>query len=1053
MRTYNVWLGPVYNIPRSQADTEAPEDPAIDAEANGEFFGRNLVIKGTSRLIPHGRQMTVTTTAGNKTLTAVSLGAGTDSVSANHAFLCPGFPAGTTVASYNAGAAQITLNSSANCTTSATGVAASSRYPITVFPSCASGASGVVEFIKLQAQPEGPVVLIVDWCCPARALLRVGTTTIWGIRVRNSGGIKATGIGLSFANLSTGLAASAANTVFEDIPPDEDRTFFFEVTSTAYGSFLSLDVTVTCDQGDSVTAIAARGWYYGAKPAGLTAGVVPPPGTLPTKPADCPLIGVWLFPPWRGRGAAIGHTFERRPELGYASYERQEFWKWHIKWLAEHGVDYLLVEWIERIRKTGFNKDINKNYARDCVDNGLLPALEAVGFVGKIKFEINYVCQNDDVALPRNQLNSDIEIYTGNGPPGTVAGSQDNDYYLDTTVAAGVGQRLYGPKAGGSWNTAYYVTTPPGTTRAKCFAACNFLEMFRRQVPYFTHPAYLYTPGPTPKARYSFFNANTGFYVQITAPLGDDDYAGNKTDDNDLFVQTLLARANRLAIVGGVTNGMSWGAGQTAGGKSTDGLPGATPQDRANGNSDFWSGLGFDRCSYYGLLGVNRVANVEDAAKTQAAMDTAWDDQENIAHGIRPQLYICGGFDHHRWQQAKRMTSWTIVGWDYDRLKDHMNAAKAFFVAKGIPNAQREILCTALDEYGEGSIFAPVAQNGFKFLQAIREVWYPDATAPTIIGPADVYATPAAFRAALPQDAVNLFRWVATPTAYPDEDVNTNTKEGVQVPGGSYPAVHPARNVSSWVVSSATNRVEPTPAVGVIPMSRGVNATGAILTGARMAELGVNIYRRNFPVLWTRNRDGSGRKTAYNTPVVGKTGNFGDALPGITAWVDSLDPSVTVVWDPHHCPGFPTEIITYDNTTTPPTEVSFNSAGGTSHADYPLSWYFGFAVGQAEYWRQLALWCIGRTDRKYGFDLQNEPNQPCQSNDGAALGRGSAAGQHGIAYPELVTAATQPTQAYLNGLHAAWVAKGGTAPTCPRSATWISRSAHGTRGAGEQASC
>lgn len=1015
MRTYNVWLGPVYNIPRPQSDTEAAQDPAIAAEAAGEFFSRNLVILGTSTLDPIKAAATVNTvafTGGNlsasKTITVTS--ATGDKIAVGHAVLCPGFPAGATVSSYNAGTGALVLNVSAGASATQTGVTATFRFPITVFPSCASGASGVVEFIKLQDQPEGPANLIVDWCCPARALLRVNTTTIWGVRVRNSGGITATGIRLSFSNLSSGMTVGAVRNIPDRIPPDEDRTIFFEVTSTAFGSFRSMDVTVTCDQGDSVTYVGARGWYYGNKPSGLTANVVPPPGTLPTKPADCPLIGVWLFPPWRGRYPAIAHSFERRPELGYASYEHPEFWKWHIKWLAEHGVDYVLVEWIERIRKTGYNADINKNYARDCLDNGLLPALEAPGFVGTMKFEINYVCQNDEVALPRNELNVDIEIFTGPGAPGTVAGSADNDYYLDTT-----NYLLYGPKAGGSWNTAYYVTVPAGTTRAKCFAACNFLEMFRRQIPYFTHPAYLYTPGATPKARYSFFNANTGFYVQITAPLGDDDYAGNKTTANDMFVRTLLERANRMAIDGGVTNGMSWGGGQTAGGKSTDGLPGATAQDRANANADFWSSLGFDRCSLYGLLGRNIPANVEDAANTQAATVVAWGDQENIAHGIRPQLSISGGFDSHRWQQRKRNTAWTIVGWDYERLKSHMEAAKTFFTDKAIPNGQREILFTAIDEYGEDRILAPCAKNGFKFLQALREVWLPGVTAPTIVGPADVYANPAAVRASLPQDNINLFRWVATPSAYPDEDVNTNTTEGIQgAPPGAYPKVELARDkIKRFFMELST--------VSILPMSRGAMLSGPAIQNNGVIGQGVigtdyvilnkwNIIRRGISVTWTAIRDESGGLTDRFTPNLNFT--------SFAAYLDALPPSVSVVIDPHACPGFPTGTV--PNASFPDV---YNFGGGTCHADYPFFHCPGYAETLAEYWRIVAEWCAARTDgRIYVFDILNEPNTPCQAN--------------GVAYPPIVTADTQPPQAIgdagagvpLNQLHAFWVSKNWEGP-------------------------
>lgn len=149
------------------------------------------------------------------------------------------------------------------------------------------------------------------------------------------------------------------------------------------------------------------------------------------------------------------------------------------------------------------------------------------------------------------------------------------------------------------------------------------------------------------------------------------------------------------------------------------------------------------------------------------------------------------------------MTAWTIVGWDYERLKSHMEAAKTFFTDKAIPNAQREILFTAIDEYGEDSILAPCAKNGFKFLQAIREVWYQDVTAPTIIGPTDVYDTVNVTSAtgiltALPQDSIDLFRWTSTVTAYPVEDGNTNTKEGVQIPLGSYPAIEPARSIGCW---------------------------------------------------------------------------------------------------------------------------------------------------------------------------------------------------------------------------------------------------------------
>ncbi|MCX7016609.1 MAG: glycoside hydrolase family 99-like domain-containing protein [Candidatus Sumerlaeota bacterium] len=210
-----------------------------------------------------------------------------------------------------------------------------------IIPTYEPGAQGVVQSVAFRAAPEGPPLLVVEYCGPADGLYRVGRRGPIAIRVRNAGGSPAKGIRVGWQS-DPGLKVEAKSLrgAPEAIPPDQVATLYADVTPQSAGH-LSFTARLGCEGGEPVEA---TGRIRVDPTVNLPQGEIPPPKPLKT-PYD---IGVYYFPGW---GESIHHWVtippfaERRPLLGFHDEASPIVADWTIKWAVEHGVNFFVLDW------------------------------------------------------------------------------------------------------------------------------------------------------------------------------------------------------------------------------------------------------------------------------------------------------------------------------------------------------------------------------------------------------------------------------------------------------------------------------------------------------------------------------------------------------------------------------------------------------------------------------------------------------------------------------------------------------------------------------------
>ena len=786
MRTYNLWTGKHYIIPRTLADVNATPDPAYSG-----FTGAPAKILLHKALAP---ETAITLTS--RVLTAgsanVALAAANSGIMVGQTVAGTGIAVGTTVAAYDAAAKTITLSQPAVTSGTVTlTLQAGFMSPVTVYCSEVPGASAVVGYIQIDTQPTGPANLVVEFFGPAIAMTRVGVPNAWGIRVRNMGGITATGIALAFSS-TEGLTVGTPRGLAQTIPPDEDRTFFFDVTASSASNpldmttFKHLQVTVTCAQGDS-NVVTGRAWVDPAAPSGLTTGTAPTAVAI-SRANKRATIGLWNFQAWSAydehHSASICSTFERRSALGIYDQEDPAVCDWFIYWLAAHGVDYLNVEWFELL---------------DTAPRYLALGLTQSKNIGAIKFQISY-CSNDNVTLPNNRIQNGVGIFAGTGAPTAGVGNQ-NDFYLDVT-----NWRIYGWKGASAWPSGYVQCMTPSQATAgdaaisfstvsttgtwssgspditvastanlyvgmpvvgtglaansvatainiatkvvtvnhnatssgaavslsftkvdpRVIFACGFLNMARKWLPFVSHSSYHRTPDN--RLRISVFNAFL-LYEHLNNIKRSSD-AGRYTAVRTAFMSSLLDLTETLVLAsvsaaGVPAAGVAW-CGQiqnNQGGADGDGLT-----TGGTGNSTRFTDMGFYRADAYNWYqagnNTNGCVNMTAAQSIDYARDHRWSAQCNN-NGCRPAANLMAGFDNGRWVQP-RTPDWVLTGWSYEMMKRHLQDCLAWLdanVSATQTDEGREILIDALDEHGEGSIVMPNARDQFTMTRAIAEVF------------------------------------------------------------------------------------------------------------------------------------------------------------------------------------------------------------------------------------------------------------------------------------------------------------------------------------------
>lgn len=216
---------------------------------------------------------------------------------------------------------------------------------ISVIPVYVDNGNGVVESISIADRPSGPVVLIAEYCGAAESVYRTGRSGVFGIRIRNAGGIPATGVKIKFkTDAGFVIDDKSIRCVPEMIPPDEELTIYFSGTAKEVSESMQFIATVSCNEGDAVTTKSTLFKVY--PPYAGKVGEIPPPSPIKTKYK----IGAWYFPDWAKltQWTSVVSSFERRPAVGYYDESAVISADWAIKWAVEHGVNYFqILIWID----------------------------------------------------------------------------------------------------------------------------------------------------------------------------------------------------------------------------------------------------------------------------------------------------------------------------------------------------------------------------------------------------------------------------------------------------------------------------------------------------------------------------------------------------------------------------------------------------------------------------------------------------------------------------------------------------------------------------------
>lgn len=765
MRTYNVWLGKYWTVPRTKAHYEAQ---ARGAAYNVGFPGvTNKISIRASLIEPPGTvTASMTLTSGS---TSAALSEANSNIDVGNEVTGTGIPAGTTVRTYAGGATTaVTLSQAAtasgtvSCTFSTGGLGS----PIRVYPSNSYGGSGTVSFVRVSDQPVGPACLVIDFTGPTASRMRPGETHEWGVRVHNMGGIEATGIQISVTSTDAGFTFASHDYTGRTIPPGEYRTFYFDCTFTTFGERKAITTTVSCAQGDSVTR-GGVGTILPALPAGyvasLEAGVAPHPTVTPRSATRVETF-IWAFISTTAQSmnhaVATASRFEYLNDLGYVDCATTVYWDWMIYYLVHIGlVNVLQFEW----------------FWDDDRCSTTMPYFLASRNVGYVKFTLSVTIHAgtgiSTTAVRDFSSTATTTIRTSSGAPGAGLGNV-TDFCIDTA-----NNRLYGPKNTTGWPAAY-LTIPAGfesptATSGYIIAVVNFLGMVQWDwMPYLGHAQY-YTFADG-KRQISVFNVKN-FYNNMNA-LSVTSGAATTTDGLDWLGQ-IFARVGTLLTEAGLTGGVRF-AGQFN-----------------NLEREEFAAIGVERSESYNSYGAPSPFHGMEPTVARSYMEgQRWNGQALSADKttVLPLLNGVLNFDKRYWVSSPYNAGYFFDNWSYSSVITHLNALDTWLttnVSSTVTSPYRMRLIAALGENGEGEQAEPTGRTGFDTLLAMRRSAAPGLAFPTFVTPVDMGIT-------IPQ-LTALGTWVAfnPPTRY--SAVFPNKTQGPYVPDGAYPAVHPAHAVAT----------------------------------------------------------------------------------------------------------------------------------------------------------------------------------------------------------------------------------------------------------------
>ncbi len=196
-----------------------------------------------------------------------------------------------------------------------------------------------IERIQFSDAPQGAADVFVDALGSATSLVRAGTPFQLSCRVSDRGAETVGQLSVKLnlpadGSIRVVSSPSVPSTVQNGHPQTLTWTLISSKTGTA-----PISVTAAAPAGGTSTASANISIRAAMKPT--TASYVPPPIPVSSK-YD---VGVYYFPGWSldSQWAPIRNYPDRRPVLGYYAEGAPQVIDWQIKWAAEHGIRFFVV--------------------------------------------------------------------------------------------------------------------------------------------------------------------------------------------------------------------------------------------------------------------------------------------------------------------------------------------------------------------------------------------------------------------------------------------------------------------------------------------------------------------------------------------------------------------------------------------------------------------------------------------------------------------------------------------------------------------------------------
>lgn len=210
-----------------------------------------------------------------------------------------------------------------------------------------------VSFAGACEAPKGPPQLAITYFGLRDPISRTGQTAVVQVTVTNDGGetahdIKAylrvpenRGPRLTNPNAPGGVIEGESVRRISALKPGESATLTWNVKALGVGVLSRCALSVSAPNATAMHESASVRWYPAVE-AGK-ADYVPEP-----KPVRGPYeVGIYYYPGWPTytKWSVLDDFPERRPLLGYYREGDPEVADWHIKWMVEHGITFIVYDW------------------------------------------------------------------------------------------------------------------------------------------------------------------------------------------------------------------------------------------------------------------------------------------------------------------------------------------------------------------------------------------------------------------------------------------------------------------------------------------------------------------------------------------------------------------------------------------------------------------------------------------------------------------------------------------------------------------------------------